>query len=81
MRHPPSGVVVTASEDRSQARNREVAFERLLERLRRLNRRRRRRVATRKSASVRGREVDEKKRQGKKKVLRGRIRPPDEPSD
>lgn len=36
--HLPSGVVVTATENRSQIRNREVAFERLVHRLRALNR-------------------------------------------
>ena len=35
--HPPSGVVVTATENRSQIRNREVAFERLIAKLRVLN--------------------------------------------
>src|SRR3970040_868524 len=35
--HYPSGVVVIASDTRSQARNRELAFERLIERLRKLN--------------------------------------------
>jgi len=37
--HPPSGVTVTATESRSQHRNREVAFERLIRRLQALNRR------------------------------------------
>ena len=37
--HLPSGVVVLASDTRSQTRNREIAFERLAERLQRLNRR------------------------------------------
>ena len=35
--HPPSGVVVIAQDSSSQHRNREIAFERLAERLERLN--------------------------------------------
>ncbi len=37
LHHGPSGVVVTATERRSLEANREAAFARLLERLRRLN--------------------------------------------
>lgn len=44
--HPPSGVRVIAADSRSQARNREVAFERLTARLEALNRVPRPRVAT-----------------------------------
>ena len=53
--HAPSGVVVTAADTRSQVRNREIAFARLIERLKRLNRPARKRVPTRmpKAAKVR----------------------------
>jgi protein subunit release factor B len=78
LRHPPSGIVVTATEERSQARNREVAFERLLDRLRRMARRRRRRIATRKSKAVRQRELDEKSRQAAKKQQRSKVPAPDD---
>ena len=44
--HRPSGVTVTATERRSQAQNREIAFERLERRLRDLNKVRKRRVPT-----------------------------------
>ncbi len=44
--HLPSGITVVATEHRSQARNRELAFERLQERLGRLNRPRKRRIPT-----------------------------------
>src|SRR3954469_3265447 len=37
LHHAPSGVVVTATERRSLEANRQAAFERLIERLRRLN--------------------------------------------
>jgi len=45
--HLPSGVVVTATENRSQIRNREIAFRRLVEKLRVLNRVPKPRKATR----------------------------------
>jgi ribosome-associated protein len=68
--------VVTATEERSQARNREIAFERLLVKLRRLARRRRRRVATRKPKAVRARELEDKRQTAEKKRLRARVREP-----
>lgn len=62
--HGPSGVVVTASDTRSQARNRELAFERLLERLRRLNRVPKKRVPTRPSARAKARRLEGKRQRG-----------------
>ena len=70
--------VVTATEERSQARNREIAFERLLVKLRRLARRRRRRVATRKPKAVRTRELEDKRQTAEKKRLRARVREPED---
>jgi ribosome-associated protein len=72
--HRPSGVRVTASESRSQHRNREVAFARLIERLRVLNRPLKRRVPTRRSKAAAERRLDEKKRRQGAKVLRRSIR-------
>jgi len=46
LRHLPSGITVTATEYRSQAQNRKLAFERLRDRLIRLNRPRRPRIPT-----------------------------------
>jgi len=42
--HLPSGITVIATENRSQAQNRRLAFERLRERLLKLNRPRKRRI-------------------------------------
>ena len=42
--HLPTGITVVATEYRSQAQNRKMAFERLRERLLRLNRPRKRRI-------------------------------------
>ncbi len=67
LHHPPSGVTVTATEERSQLRNRQVAMERLIAALKRLNHRPRRRRPTRPTrASVR-RRLDSKKQRGQTK--------------
>lgn len=68
--HPPSGVVVVSVDTRSQHRNREIALERLVERLRQLNRVPRRRIATRPSAGSRKRRLDSKRKQGTRKRQR-----------
>lgn len=72
--HPPSGVVVISQDTRSQLRNREIAFERLVERLRRLNHVPKRRVATKPTRASRERRIEAKKRRGAAKGSRGRVR-------
>jgi ribosome-associated protein len=72
--HRPSGVRVTAAESRSQHRNREVAFARLIERLRVLNRPIKRRVPTRRTKAAAERRLGEKKRRQTAKLLRRSIR-------
>jgi ribosome-associated protein len=62
-----------AQDERSQARNRELALERLVEQLREALRVPRRRVATRPTAASKERRLEEKKRRGETKRLR---RPP-----
>jgi protein subunit release factor A len=69
--HPPSGVTVTATESRSQHRNREVAFERLIRRLQALNRRPVPRRPTRVPRSEVERRLRSKKRRQTVKRLRG----------
>jgi ribosome-associated protein len=64
-----------AQDDRSQARNRELALERLVEQLRRALRVERRRVPTRPTEASRERRLEEKRRRSKVKRLR---RGPDE---
>jgi protein subunit release factor B len=61
LKHLPSGITVIATEHRSQARNRELAFERLRERLLKLNQPKKRRIPTRTPFKA-----VEKKREGKK---------------
>jgi protein subunit release factor A len=72
--HPPSGVVVVVQDTRSQHRNRELAFERLIERLARLNHVPKKRVATRPTRASRERRIGTKKQTGAKKQARGRVR-------
>ena len=72
--HPPSGVVVVVQDTRSQHRNREVAFGRLAERLRKLNHVPRKRVPTKPTAAARRRRLETKKQLGAKKATRGRVR-------
>lgn len=72
--HPPSGVVVSAQDSPSQHRNREIAFERLIERLRRLNHVPRKRIATRPTRASRERRLGTKKQVGAKKQARGKVR-------
>ena len=72
--HPPSGVVVTAQDSPSQHRNRETAFERLVERLKRLNHVPKKRVPTRPTRASRERRIGTKKQVGAKKQARGRVR-------
>jgi len=68
--HPPSGIVVVASERRSQAQNREIAFERLIKKLADLNRPRKRRIPTRPSAGAIRRQQENKDKLSQKKRLR-----------
>ena len=59
-----------AQDERSQLRNRELALERLTERLREALRVERRRVATKPSRAAVERRLDEKRRRGRTKRLR-----------
>ncbi len=71
--HPPSGVVVIAQDSSSQHRNREIAFERLAERLERLNYVPKKRVATKPSRSAREKRIGEKKLRAVTKKTRGKV--------
>ncbi|WP_298269562.1 peptide chain release factor-like protein [Geobacter sp.] len=70
IRHLPTGIVVQASESRSQARNREVAMERLRKALERRARRAKPRVATRVPNAEKKRRLEDKKRRAQAKRLR-----------
>jgi protein subunit release factor B len=70
--HLPSGLTVIATEHRSQAQNRKLAFERLRERLLRLNRPKKHRIPTSVPLRVIERKKEEKKILSAKKRLRQR---------
>ena len=76
IRHLPTGIVVQASENRSQVRNRAVALERLEEALIRRLRKRKRRIKTKVPAGAREQRLETKHRTSAKKRLRSG--PPDE---
>jgi protein subunit release factor B len=68
--HPPTGVVVTATERRSQAQNRSEAVTRLRERLALLAKREKPRRPTRPTRGSKERRLAEKKRLGERKASR-----------
>jgi protein subunit release factor B len=72
--HRPSGIVVTATERRSQSANREVAYERLAERLQALRKVKMPRIATRPSPVVNARRLENKHRRAAIKQMRRAVR-------
>ncbi|MGH7232609.1 MAG: peptide chain release factor-like protein [Nitrospiraceae bacterium] len=70
--HLPSGVRVIAADSRSQHRNRETAFVRLIKRLHQLNKVRKLRVPTRASRQAVERRLQGKRRRQRVKQNRGR---------
>ncbi len=70
LKHLPSVIMVIATEHRSQAENRKLAFERLRERLIKLNRPKKRRIPTSVSLTAIEKRIEEKKIHSKKKSLR-----------
>ncbi len=70
--HRPSGIVVTATERRSQAANRRVALERLAERLARAAIMPRDRLPTKPTVSSQRRRVDVKRKRSAVKLARRR---------
>ncbi|MAG36107.1 MAG: peptidyl-tRNA hydrolase [Dehalococcoidia bacterium] len=77
LHHRPSGMVIKEARRRSQARNREVAFARLRERLLTLNRPPRRRIPTTVPRGEKRKRVEAKKQRSQVKKLR-RAPSPDE---
>ncbi len=74
LKHRPTGIVVTATERRSQSANRNAAYERMAERLIEMQRVRKPRRATRPSAASKAKRRDGKKRQSERKQARGRVK-------
>jgi ribosome-associated protein len=71
--HEPSGVVVIAQDSPSQFRNRELAFGRLVARLKALNHVPRKRVATKPSPGSVERRLESKRRRASLKSVRRQI--------
>ncbi len=70
LRHRPTGVVVVATERRSQHQNKAVALERLALRLAQRRRRRKPRVPTRATKASKEKRLEEKKRRSRTKAAR-----------
>ena len=66
-------VVIQVSEERSQARNREVARARLVELVRKAAVRPKKRIKTRVSLNQKRKRVEAKKRRGEVKAMRGKV--------
>ena len=73
IRHIPTGITVIATEFRSQARNRQLALERLWERLERLKKKKKPRIPTKISVSAKERILKEKRLRSEKKKLRQKV--------
>ena len=73
LKHLPSGITVIATEHRSQVQNRNLAFQRLRERLLKLNQPRKRRIPTSVPLRAMKRKKEEKKVHSVKKRLRQKI--------
>lgn len=71
--HIPSGITVSATEHRSQARNKSLAFKRLKERLEELSKEEKLRIPTKPPEYVRKQILEEKKKIGIKKKLRTKV--------
>ncbi len=70
LRHLPTGITVIATESRSRARNRKVAWQRLLERIAARMARPKRRIPTRPSQASDRKRLEDKKRRSIRKTRR-----------
>lgn len=72
LRHLPSGLVVSAQQERSQHQNKALCLRKLREKIERLNHRPAKRVPTRVPRSAKNRTLEEKARRSRIKRLRSR---------
>ena len=70
--HRPSGVVVTATERRSQSDNREAAYERMAAKLEVMQRKQKKRFATKPGKAAKERRLEGKRQQSERKQQRSR---------
>jgi ribosome-associated protein len=72
IRHPPSGIVVTSQQERSQYRNKAICLQKLRKKIERMNHRPVKRVPTRVPRSAKNRTLEEKARRSQIKRLRAK---------
>jgi protein subunit release factor B len=70
--HRPSGLVVTATERRSQSANRDAAYERMAEKLEAMQRVKKKRRATKPSAAAKQKRLEGKRLLSERKRARGK---------
>ena len=70
LRHLPTGITVIATESRSRARNRKVAWQRLIERIAARRARPKRRIPTRPSLAADRKRLEDKRRRSLRKMRR-----------
>ena len=68
--HRPTGLVVTATERRSQSANRDAAYERMAEKLEKLQRQRKPRKATKPTAASKRERAEQKRKDSERKRAR-----------
>ena len=73
LKHRPTGIVITATERRSQHANREAAYERMSERLTEMQKVRRPRRPTRPSTASKERRIESKRQISERKALRKKV--------
>jgi len=78
LHHTPTGIVVTARQERSQYLNKQLAVRRLRERIQKAQYVEAPRVATREPRRVQRRVIQAKRVLGQRKRMRGRVSPGDE---
>ncbi len=70
-------IIIQVSEERSQARNRDIARERLAELIRKAATPPKKRIPTRVSKNQKRKRLEEKRKRGAVKSLRGSVEPPE----
>ena len=74
LKHLPTGITVIARDSRSQIKNRELAWERLIEKLEQRQRKKKPRIPTKISATAKARRQKSKTEQARKKAERAQGR-------
>jgi protein subunit release factor A len=72
--HLPTGISAIAAEQRSQAQNKEIALQRLQDKIARLTKKRKLRIPTKIPRAIKERILESKKRRSQAKELRRKLR-------